>query len=105
MIDSDDLLDNEQEKPLALVPVMTGAFFNQLIEPMVIVMGLDKPPVGRVKRAYHEQFSDAERRLIARTTTNKLRPWCLVRGLPRRIVMRPATIQLLQRAAAFFGSY
>ena len=86
-----------------LLPVMTGEMFKTAVNYPVIVEMWEKGKEGRVKRAFHEQFSDAERRTLARYYGRFYR-WHLVTGTPKTIACRLQTVRLLQRAVEFFGT-
>lgn len=102
---AEDFFRDEEEiedRPLVLSPVFSGeAFLANCCYPVVVEMW-EKRKAGRVRRAYLAEFTETERNLIARWQTKFYR-WHLVTGTPRRIMIRLKTLELLQRAVAFFG--
>lgn len=90
-------------RPLVLQPTFTGEAFLRVVNYPVIVEAWDKRTAGRVRRAYLAEFTEAERATLARYYAKFYR-WHLVTGTPRRVMLRLATLHLLQRAAAFFGT-
>jgi hypothetical protein len=86
-----------------LLPVYTGDAFKRLINYPVMVEMWEKAKSGRVKRAWLEQFTDAERRTVSRYYARFYR-WHLVTGTPHRVSCRMKTFKVLQRAVNFFAS-
>ena len=59
---------------------------------------------GSKRRKYHETFTEAERKIISKWHTQFHR-WHLVSGVPDHIYFqKPKTVDLLQRAIAFFAT-
>lgn len=100
---------NEFEEPgeetgeFTLSPNLSGEFFSRLVPFGVIVEMWDKRKEGRIGRAYRAEFTESEQRLLA-TWYAKLYRWHLVSGTPRRVSLRPKTLELLRRAAHFFAT-
>lgn len=88
---------------MSLAPVFSGDAFRNAVAYPVIVEGWEKKNAGRVKRAYHAEFSPAERKALGRWHFKFYR-WHLVTGTPKRVMLRIKTLSLLQRAVNFFGS-
>jgi len=96
-------LDKDGDKAVTLAMLLSGETFSQSVAFPVIVEGWEKKRSGRVKRAYLKEFTESERKKLSGWHT-KLYRWHLVSGVPRQIFIRPSTLQLLQRACAFFGA-
>jgi hypothetical protein len=95
------------DRPMTLLPVFTGEAFARLVQYPIIVEMWDKiagkNAGGRRKRAYLAEFDEGQRRLISYWYTRFYR-WHLTTGTPQRVVMRLATLQLIQRAVHFFAT-
>lgn len=87
---------------LALVPVFSGDQFKKHVAYPVIIEAWHKRLDGSRRRKYQAQFNEKERATIARYQTKFYR-WHLVTGTPKRVMMKLETLQLLQRAVAFFA--
>ena len=88
---------------LQLLPIFSGESFNRAVAYQVIVEMWEKSKFGRVKRAFHSQFTEKERRKIGRYHGRFYR-WMMVTGTPHKVALRLNTLHLLQRAVAFFAS-
>lgn len=101
--ESSDEFFADDDRPLVIAITLTGEFFAKLVDYPIVVMGLDKQPLrGRVRRSYHEQFTESERATVSRWNT-KFRRWYFVSGTPQRIMIHPKTLDLLRKAVAFFA--
>lgn len=96
-----DLMDGRTGTRLMII--LSGDDFSRVVSYGVIVERWEYAKHGRGRRAYLAEFADRDRRRIARWHARLYR-WYLVSGTPRRIALRPATIELLQRAANFFAT-
>ncbi len=96
-------MDEIPNRPMVLRPVFTGDKFKELVSYPVIVEGWEKSKYGRVRRAWHKEFTQEERNKIARYH-GKFYRWYLVTGNPHRVSLRLTTLTLLQRAVAFFAT-
>lgn len=100
----DEFFEDPREiREVTLATTLTGTLFLHLVNYPVVVEMYEKAKAGRKRLAYHETFSDAERKVISRWYT-RFRSWHVVRGTPLRVAIKPATLVLLQRAVNFFGS-
>jgi len=89
---------------ISIAPIMLAITnFHEQVDYPIVVMGLDKKLTGRVRKAYHAEFTEAERAVIARYN-KRFRQWYLVTGSPQVVHIRPGTLGLLQRAVNFFAS-
>lgn len=102
--------DELPEGAMRLMPVFSGdAFLKAVNYPVVVEMWKhifthgNRRIGGRIGRAFMEQFTEVERKTISKWHTKFYR-WYLVTGTPKRVVLRLKTLQLLQRAVAFFGT-
>lgn len=105
-MDRDELDDGQ----IVLLPIFSGDKFIETVNYPVIVemwknifVNGNRKIGGRVGRAFKEQFTEAERKMISKWHTKFYR-WYLVTGTPRKVAMRLKTVELLQRAVAFFGT-
>ena len=83
-----------------LLPVFSGDAFGVAVQYPVIVENWQKAKAGRVKKAWHEAFTQAERNTIGRYY-GKFYRWHLISGTPKRVSCRIGTLHLLQRAVHF----
>jgi hypothetical protein len=90
-------------KGLALQPVFTGRAFLDVVNYPVIVEMWEKVKYGRHRRRWLAEFTQAERNKIA-CYHGRFYRWHLVSGTPDRVACRLSTLQLLQRAVAFFAT-
>jgi len=75
---------------------------NRLYFPVLVEM-YSKKNFGRVKRAYLNEFTERERKVISYYYRLFYR-WYLVKGTPRSYTFRKfSTLELVQRAIDFFG--
>lgn len=81
---------------------VSGERFRRMVEFPVLVENWDKRKSGRGRRAWMREFTETERRKIARYYGRFYR-WYLVTGTPRQVVLRIPTLQLLKRACHFFA--
>lgn len=98
-----DNIDAYQAKPISVVLMFTGDKFRKTINYPMIVELWERRFDGRVKRAWLKEFCAAERAAIGRWA-QKFYRWHLITGAPQQIGMKLKTLELLQRAEAFFGS-
>ena len=105
-----EMLDDELEDvvlppgfTVVLAPIISGNLFIRVVNYPVIVEAWDKRKAGRARREYVATFTESQRDTIARYY-KKFHDWYLVRGTPQKVMIRPGTIELLQRAVAFFAS-
>jgi len=91
------------KRGLRMLPVWSGEAFQQSVQFPIIVEMWEKAKSGRVKRAFHAQFSQAERRTLARYYGRFYR-WHLISGVPKTVACRMQTLGLLKRAVQFFGT-
>lgn len=88
---------------MTLLPVFSGAAFLRHVNYPVIVEMWEKRKAGRVRRRWEAEFTPAERNSIARQYAKFYR-WHLVTGTPEKVSLQLRTLQLLQRAVAFFAT-
>lgn len=96
-------VSRSEHKAFSLEPVLSGELFHSLVQYGVIVEMWDKKKSGRVKRAYLQEFDEAERKLLSRWQQMFYR-WHMHSGTPQRISMRLGSLELLQRAVNFFAT-
>ena len=100
-------LGDPSEKSLELLPVFSGERFSQIVQYPVIVEVWDRVvgrgTGGRAKRAWLQQFSEAERRLLGHYHALFYR-WYLCTGTPQKVAMKLPTLNLLLRAVEFFAT-
>lgn len=97
----------EDERPVVLSPSFSGPAFCRAVAYPCIVERWDRVvgpgAYGSKRRAYQAEFTETERRVISKWHTRFYR-WHLVTGTPLRVVLKLATLQLLQRAVNFFAT-
>ena len=96
-------LDQIPDKGVSLRLTLSMDKFTQLVCYPVIVEMWEKKNGGRVKRQWLKTFDKSERRKIA-CYYSAFYKWHLVTGPPRTVMMKISTLDLLQRAANFFGT-
>jgi hypothetical protein len=69
----------------------------------IIVERWDKKNDGRAKREYLKEFDEAERAKLGRLY-RLFYSWYLVKGTPDEHSFAPNTVDLINRAVAFFAS-
>ena len=69
----------------------------------IVVEGWDKRLCGRVKRAWLQQFNEAERQKAKRLYDLFYR-WYLVKGTPEAHVFKPQTISFIKKLVNFFAT-
>lgn len=94
--------DEDQPRPLQLMPTFSGDAFIKVVAYPVVVEAWEKKRDGSRKRRYLAEFTEAERVVIGRWHT-RFEKWYLRTGTPRRVQLRLSTLTLLQRAVNFFG--
>jgi hypothetical protein len=92
-----------EELKAGVLIVLSGADFQRLVNFPIIVEAWEHKKAGRRRLAWEEAFTQAERNKIARYHGRFYR-WYLMSGTPKHIACLPATLQLLQRAVAFFAT-
>jgi len=91
------------DRSLGLMPTFSGQLFQQQVQYGVIVeIAYGRGLGGSQKRRYWAEFTEQERKLIAKWVSKFYR-WHLVTGTPKRVQLRLTTLQLLQRAVAFYA--
>lgn len=96
-------MDDFADKEFSLQPVFSGEKFLQVVAYPVIVESWDRVlSGGQTKRNYQHTFTEAERKTISRYRS-KFHRWYLVSGTPKRVMLKLSTLELLQRAVAFFA--
>lgn len=101
MADFEDFEDSD--RPVTLRPTFSGEAFKRIVAYPVIVEIWDKlGRSGSKRRRYNDEFTEAERKLIARYYKRFYR-WYLVTGTPKRVMLNLNTLHLLQRAVNFFA--
>jgi len=93
---------SEENKPIRLKLIVSGDVFTQKTGYAVIVECWEKKNYGRVRRAWLETFSEAERNKLAKWY-GKLYKWHLVSGVPAQVGLDTKTLELLIKAANFFA--
>jgi hypothetical protein len=101
--DDFNLMDGFENKPMKLLPVMTGEQFQKIVCYPIIVEAWDKKKDGRRKRQWLKDFSKYERKKIG-SYYGRFYKWYLVSGTPKHVACKLDTIELLQRAVGFFAS-
>lgn len=96
------MLDQVGDGAFQLLAVMTGGKFGETVAYPVIVEAWGKKDCGRGRRAWLAAFTAGERDTIGRYYARFYR-WHLVSGTPKHVSCRLKTIELLQRAVAFFA--
>ena len=76
---------------------------NDLCYPVVVEQWDKVMGAGSKRRKYLKAFTDKERDTIRRYY-KKFYRWYLVTGAPEQTTMRPATLNLINRATAFFAT-
>ncbi len=87
---------------LRLLPVFSGEKFRELVAYPIIVERWAIKGCGRGKRRWLAEFTAVERKKISKYYGRFYR-WYLVSGTPDRVSMRLSTLELLQRAVAWFA--
>lgn len=95
--------DMQDIPPLELKCVWSQEQFLEICDYRVIVEMFERSTHGRGKRLYEATFNEDERRII-HAHHKKFRQWHLQCGTPGRIAMDPDVLDVLQRAANFFGT-
>lgn len=98
-----DEYEHDQAESVRLLVSMRGEFFRRQSGYSVIVECYQKAKAGRVKRAWLKEFSEAERKTIGRWYAKFYR-WEMVEGAPNKVLCKPSTLELIQRAANFFAA-
>lgn len=92
---------------VVLAPVFTGDAFRAAVHyPVVVEMWRHihkRQGSRRIRLAYEAAFTEAERAKLSRWHT-KFEQWHLVTGTPKRVMLRLATLALLQKAVHFFAT-
>lgn len=97
-----DLDFTSDGRPVRVRVSLSGDVFAKTVQYPIIVEAWEKKKVGRHKRRWEAEFTQAERNKIA-SYHGRFYRWYLVTGTPRRIQIQPKTIELLQRAVNFFA--
>lgn len=90
-------------KQMQLLPVMNGDYFRGQVNYAIIVECWDRSKYGRGRRQWLVEFTQAERNKIA-SYYGRFYKWHLVSGVPDKVSLHLSTLQLLQRAVAFFAA-
>jgi len=88
---------------IRLVTDFSNVEFEKQTNYRIIVEGWAKHRHGRIRRAFERAFDHDERRRLSNWHV-KLRRWHLQTGTPDRVDCPPADLQLLRKAANFFGA-
>lgn len=96
------MMDPRSDAGMSLLPVWSGQKFLELVNYPIIVEMWEKKKFGRVQRRWLAEFTDAERNKISRYY-GRFYKWHLVAGVPHHVSCQLDTLQLLQRAVAFFA--
>lgn len=91
------------EPPVRLKTQFSGEFFQSQVAYPVILEGWDRKDHGRVKRAYEMEFNKEERKQLDKYYPTLYR-WYFVQGTPRTVEITLHDLDLLKRAANFFGT-
>lgn len=86
---------------MVMLALSTTQFIRTIPYPVIVEMW-DKKSFGRNKRRWLNTFDESQRSTISRWHT-KFHKWHLVTGAPEKIAIAPSTLELLQRAVAFFA--
>lgn len=92
-----------QQKDIRLMLFLSGEKLQSLVFYPVIVEMWEKKKDGSRKRKWEATFSTKERDKISRYYAKFYR-WYFVSGTPQKVCIAPMTIELLMRAANFFGT-
>lgn len=88
---------------MKLLPVFSGEAFQAAVAFPVIVEAWDKKNSGRRQREWLQAFTQAERNKLGKFHRRFYR-WYLVTGVPKRVSVNMATLELLQKAVNWFAS-
>jgi len=90
---------------MKLMPVFSGERFRELVQYPVMVETWEKKDFGRLKRRWVQEFTLTERQQLGKWYA-KFYHWYFVSGTPKTVALTSInTLNLLQRAVAFFASY
>ena len=103
--DPDYESDIEPLPPSGVAVLVRLRVGEEHIRPLFVIVEMyARKQYGRGRRAWENQFSQTERKIISRWY-GRLYDYYLRTGMPRQgVEMMPGTLELLQRAANFFAS-
>ena len=91
------------DPPVTIKTEFSGEFFQSQVAFPVILEGWDRRNQGQTGRAYITEFSDEERKRLEEYYPIFYR-WYFVQGTPQKVTINLRDMDLLKRAANFFGT-